>query len=148
MRYRFIYFFIFLFVCLNQIYAQEKIGTKTEDIIIDPIFIPCWALYPDSVIRPLKISSRYVGRVIVYAEGDTISHELRNLTFPFVKVKSKNNINDSIEIRLEYKIGNFNYFDSIKPKIVEHLSYLKIKQTYFKDCNKSKVIFSIPIKIE
>jgi hypothetical protein len=148
MRYSFIYFFIFLFVCLNQIYAQEKLSKKSEGLIIDPIFISCWALYPDSVIRPLKIDTQYIGRVFVEAEGDTISHELKNFTFPFVKLKSKNNVNDSIEIRLNYKMGNFDFFDSIKPRIIEHLGYLRIKQTNFEGCNKVKVIFHIPIKIE
>lgn len=131
----------------SQILAQEK-SKHQSDVIIDPIFISCWNLDPDSSIRPAKLNSQYFGRIIVEAEGDSINLRLIKFDFLFVKLKSKINIYDSIEIRMNSKLGNYQAFDSLKLKIIEHLSYLQIKSTNYKDCNKQPIIYTIPVNIE
>ena len=144
-KYSFLLILVFAFSI--QIFAQEK--SKHHSIeLIDSILISCWTLDPDSSIRPAKLNSQYVGRVIVQAEGDSVSLRLKIIKFVFAKLKSRVNINDTFELRINHKFGNYQAFDSLKPKIIEHLQYLRIRPTDYKNCIKQPLIFTIPVKID
>ena len=147
MRLKILFLLIFLTPVSSNIFAQES-KKHQKEVIIDPIFISCWELDPDSAIRPLIMKSKYVGRVRVEAEGDTVTLKFKNYKFPFAKLRSTEDFNDSIEIRMDYNIGNYSYFESIKEKIIEHLGYLKLKPTNYQNCDKRCIIFTIPVRIE
>jgi hypothetical protein len=107
----------------------------------------CWGLDPDSTIRPLKLNSKYIGRVFIMAEIDTNIMRFKNYEFLGVRLKSKDNLEDSIEIWGNTKAGNYKYFESIKEKIIEHVQYLRIKRILYNSCDNN-LRWRIPIKIE
>jgi hypothetical protein len=141
-----IYFSIFLFTSSNA-FSQAKNNKGTNEII-DPIEFLCWKLFPDSAIRPLILNSKYKGAVIITAKMDTTNYILTDYKIVFVKLRSNSNNNDTIEIRLNNKIGYINFVDSIQNVLISHLYYLKVKHSNIKDCQKNSLIVTIPIQIE
>ena len=119
--------------------------TFEEPEIIDPIQIPCYQL-PDSAIRPYKKDTLYKGRVIFKAQVDTHNLILFNYELLFAKLYSKTNEKDSIEIRLNQKTGNVSHLEQLLPKLIQHLSYIRLSPTGEKQCYTS--YFYIPVRIE
>ena len=109
--------------------------------------LSCWGIDPDSTIRPLKLNAKYIGRVVIMAEMDTIIMRFKNYELLGVRLRAKDNFRDSIEIWGNIKAGNYKYFESIKEKIIEHIQYLRIKRILYNSCDNN-LKWRIPIKIE
>jgi len=124
-------------------YAQEIDSNST---IIDPIETPCYTLLPDKPIKIFKDSSDYIGKVIFEAKIDTINNTLTDYKIVFAKLTKRNNPKDSIEIRLDSKVGNYRYFKILKPRLIKHLDYIKIIKTNNENCVNNG--YYIPITIE
>lgn len=135
-----------LIILLISVFSISR-GICQESIeIIDPVFPHCYDLIENQQIEPLSLGRSYFGRLLIQAEGDTINLILKNHEIVFAKLKSKDNPNDSIEIRGENKFGNWNFIDENCDLIIKHISYLRIEQTGFKDCKMPT--FNIPVRIE
>jgi len=65
----------------------------------------------------------------------------------FCQTESKGDPRILVEIRLSKKAGNYQFFESVKPQIIEHLQYLRIKRTVIKGVIKWN-LWKIPLKIE
>lgn len=143
---------LLFFIILSQFAFPQEIVKLISDQINDQTrytyVMSCWGLSPDSTIRPLKLNSGYVGRVVLLAYADTSTLKLNKFEFVFVKLKSKGDPRDSVEIRLSKKAGNYQFFESVKPQIIEHLQYLRIKRTGNKGCDNNGTLWKIPLKIE
>jgi hypothetical protein len=125
------------------IYAQE---IDTSSMIIDPIEIPCYKLSPDKPIKIFKDSSDYIGKVILETRIDTNNNYLTSYKIIFAKLINRNNPKDSIEVRLDFKTGNYQYLEKLKPKFIKHLNYIKVTKTNTENCVKNR--FYIPITIK
>jgi len=117
-----------------------------EETIIDPVFPLCYRLKNNTKIKPLNLGGNYHGKIFVLADCDTVNNILINHQIVFVKLKSYSNPNDSIEIRLDDKFGNFKFIEENSTKILGHFSNLKIEKTGFENCQIPQ--FTLPIKIE
>ena len=93
-------------IILLSVYGQNGYS-QTNDQIIDPINYECYRLTTNEKIKPLKLDGVYFGRIILDVECDTINGILKNHKLVFAKLRSKTDPNDSIEIRLDLKIGNY-----------------------------------------
>ena len=147
-------FSILFFLFINTIslfsHAQKKSAHRSAKSHGEETFscvFSCWSLDPDSTIRPLKLNSDYTGRVMIRAQIDTNAMRLMNYEFRFVKLRSRSNPDDTIKIRIDYKTGNYVFFDSIKAKIIGHIQYLKVKRMVRRNCDNN-LWWSIPVRIE
>jgi len=131
-------------ICLNPKTFTRKFNR--EEVIIDPIQISCCKIIPDEPIKSFKSSTEYEGRIIIKASIDTMNLVFNNYQVVFAELQSKINPNDTIEFRMEDKIGNFIFVENLKPELIKHLNYLKIIRTNEQKCLWSDFYF--PIKIE
>lgn len=140
----FIIFLIIIFqiILLNiSLYCQENENFITENGLPD-----CYKLKSDQTLDPLELKGKYKGKVLLNAKCDTINETLIDFIISYAKLESIENTNDSIEIRLESKIGNFKFIEENEDKIIKHASSLKIEKTSFNNCLAP--IFSIIVRIE
>ncbi|MFC6998865.1 hypothetical protein [Rufibacter roseus] len=107
----------------------------------------CYFLTPDAFIKPYRTKASYVGRIVFKAEIDTTSLLLHNYTILFAKLYSRNNPQDSIEIRLNDKVGNFSYVEELKPKLIKHLRYIRLRKVDTNNC-VTPSSFTIPLQME
>jgi hypothetical protein len=101
---------------------------------IDPIEIDCYQIYPDTPIKPYKNNTEYTGRVTFEAKIDTTKLILIDYKIMFAKLRSRINPLDTIEIRMNDHVGNYKYLKNLAPKLIEHLSYLKLIKINQTDC--------------
>jgi len=136
--------------CQNQdknVKKNMKLKEKNATSYPLPIKANCYKVYPDKPIKSYISHSNYTGMVFLCASVDTTNLKLENYRITFAKLYSKINSIDTIEIRLfSEKIGNYQFVEKLKPKLVNHLSYIKIIRTNEKNCEVGE--FSFPIKIE
>lgn len=130
---------------LNSISSCEKL--EKEEKIIDPIQINCFQIIPDEPIKSFNTSTSYEGQIVIKASVDTTNLVFNNYQIVFAKLKSKTNPNDTIEISMENKTGNFSFVENLKPELIKHLNYIKIKKTNDRGCVWSDY-YNFPIKIE
>lgn len=121
--------------------------SQENESIIDPIFYECFRLKSNEKVKPLKLEGDYFGRIILSAECDTINKTLKNHKLLFAKLRSNKDPNDSIEIRLDFKLGNYKFIEEKMYDIIHHITDLKIERHPIKHCEYIPQ-FSIPIKIE
>ncbi|MDM8160832.1 hypothetical protein QUH73_13495 [Labilibaculum sp. K2S] len=130
---------VFIFFGVENVFCQEE-------TIIDPVFPFCYRLKNNVKNKPLNLGGNYHGKIMVLAECDTVNTVLINHQIVFVKLKSYSNPNDSIEIRLDEKFGNFKFIEENTAKILGHFSKLEIEKTGYMNCKIPQ--FTLPIKIE
>lgn len=130
---------------LTSISSCEKL--EKEEKIIDPIQINCFQIIPDEPIKSFNTSTSYEGQIVIKASVDTTNLVFNNYQIVFAKLKSKTNPNDTIEISMENKTGNFSFVENLKPELIKHLNYIKIKKTNDRGCVRSDY-YNFPIKIE
>jgi hypothetical protein len=124
-----------------------NVFSQTNEQLIDPINYECFRLTNNEIIEPLKLDGHYFGRVILDTECDTINGILKNHKLVFAKLRSKTDPNDSIEIRLDLKIGNYKFIEEKMGDIIEHISGLRIERNPVVKCVYVPK-FIIPFKIE
>ncbi|BAX78447.1 hypothetical protein [Labilibaculum antarcticum] len=134
-----------LIIIVFIVFGVENVFCQ-EETIIDPVFSLCYRLKNNAKIKPLNLGGKYQGELFVLADCDTINNVLINHQIVFVKLESYSNPNDSIEIRLDDKFGNFKFIEDNLIKIFGHFSSLRIEKTGYKNCKIPQ--FTLPIKIE
>jgi hypothetical protein len=138
--------FLLTFIILLSLYGQNGFS-QINDQIIDPINNECFRLASNEKIKPLILEGVYYGKIMIEAECDTINGILKNYKLVFAKLHSKIDPNDSIEIRLDVKIGNYRFIEEQKANIIEHISGLRVKRNPVVKC-VSVPRFTFPVKIE
>ncbi len=88
-----------------------------------------------------------MGRVVVQAQIDSTQLGLINHKIIFAKLTSKVNPNDSIEVRMDKKVGNYQKLEDMIPAIVKHVGYIKVRKVGSNDCTLYMKV-DIPLKIE
>ncbi len=138
------FLFAISFLIITSDAYSQVIDSITE--IIDPIEIPCYQLYPDQPIKHYRGSIEYIGRILFNVKVDTINQAFTDYRIVYAKLFHRYNPNDSIEIRMDYKVGNYKYIESIKDSLISHLGYLQIKKTGYEKCINTT--YTIPLTID
>ena len=130
---------LLLTITCGFIYSQE-------DILIDPVVPHCYRI-KDADSLELKIELKdYQGRILINAKYDTTLNELVDRKIVFAKLRSINNPNDSIEIRLDQKWGRSKLVKKNEKKIIRLLDSIIIEKTGYENCIIP--MFAIAIKVE
>jgi len=130
---------LLLTITCGTIYSQV-------DIIIDPIYTHCYRIKDaDSLKLRIKLKD-YQGRIIVNAKYDTVLNNLAKREIVFVKLRSNNNPNDSIEIRLDQKWGKSKIVEKKEKKILSLLDSITVEKTGYDGCIMP--MFSIIVKVD
>lgn len=160
MKYKVIYNILLLFTIItfstcNRLIHNEKVASIKESVdstkedinpIIDPIEIRCYDLYPDKV-KDYCQNTEYIGRVTFETKLDTTKLILKDFKIMFAKLRSRTNPLDTIEIRMQNHVGNYKYIEDLTPKLIEHLSYIKLRKTNYENCTTT-CGFYIGLKIK
>ena len=117
-----------------------------NEVIVDPITFPCYRLTNNDTIRPLVLGGTYVGKVLVEARCDTANCCLMEFTILYAKLKSTINTTDSIEVRPDGKVGNYQFIEDNADAILKHCNYFKIERIAHIGCVIPKFVVPVPIE--
>lgn len=106
--------FVLIFL-LSFIYKSHGQADQTS---IDHILPPCYKIKNNLIIKELILKGHYQGKVLLEAYCDTIKNILADYKIVYAKLISTSDPNDSIEIRLENKTGNFEFIEKNKTIIL------------------------------
>ena len=136
--------FILLAFYGKNCFAQS---TDSLTIIVDPIETICYQIFPDNPITHYEKDSEYVGKVIFTAKVNEETFSLTDFKIVFALLHSRHNLNDTIEFRPNYTNGNQEYLKNFTPRLIEHLSYIKLKKVIQDNCAQTER-FYLPLIID
>ena len=134
---------------LLAFYGKNCFAQSTDSLttIVDPIETSCYQIFPDTPIKHYEKDSEYVGKVIFTAKVNEETLSLTNFEIVFASLHSRHNLTDTIEFRPNSMTGNQNYLKNFTPKLVEHLSYIKLRKVILDNCSQTER-FYLPLIID
>ncbi len=132
-------------IIISIVFSNLNAFCQVNEEIITPL-IPCYNLKNANKINPITLRGNYYGKMLIPASCDTVRLNLRDFRIKFAKLYSNIDEGDSIEIRLENKLGNFKFLENNMTEIIKNIGPIEIVKTDIK-CDYIPE-YNIPIKIE
>ena len=107
----------------------------------------CYKLSDERPIKPLNLNRNYKGRIVLIARYDTINNQFKEYEIQFAKLNYKESGKDFLSYNSISDKVIPAVLISLQPKLVNHLSYLRIVKTNIEGCTIPSS-FGFPVRIE
>jgi len=114
-------------------FGQNPAINNNDDTVCT-ISANCLTIIKDKQIKPFITNGNYIGKVVIQARLDTMTMMLKEHKFVFVDLHSRVNPGKKIQTGPNNQVADIQYLDSLLPKLVTHLKYLKFNMVLTKEC--------------